>query len=88
MTTKSISPLQQDARPVRIFSKDEKHNSDLMMSIFPGTPYPEMADTRARPMCVKTIRGPDPGLKIAPKSSGGSVIRNRSPQVNRMLTQP
>ena len=88
MTTKSISPLQQDARPVRIFSKDEKHNSNLMMSIFPGTPHPEMADTEAEPMCVKTIKRPDLGLKIASKSSGRSVPRDRSPQVNKMLTQP
>ena len=88
MTTESISPPQQDARPVRTFSGNEKHISDLMMSIFPGTPYPELADTRAGPMCVRTIRRPDPGLKVAPKSSGGPVTRNRSPQVNRMLTQP
>ena len=62
MTTKSISPLQQDARPVRIFSIIEWHNSNLMTSIFPGTPHPEMVDTGAEPMCVKTIRRPDPGL--------------------------
>ena len=87
MTTESISPPQQDARPVRTFSGNEKHSSDLMMSIFPGTPHPEMADTGTEPMCVETIKRPDPGLKIASKSSGGSVPRDRSPQVNKMLAQ-